>query len=240
MPEGSRWLVIWEHDKKIYEEEIPAPPTVKIESGHTQPDGVLLKWAAHDSGGRELHYLVHWYDNKAAVWRGVAPAQQTTSITLPRSLFVEGPELRVRVLATSGISTGMDEGSAKLDDFKPSALTLTILGLDARAGSLRISGLLSVAAFDSAGRQSRGGRINWYSEGRLLARGSQIDLRQLEIGRHVVRAVLAGRGEGALARSWLIERRNEGFWLHSEIEDPKPIVAKEHHPHPHPPSGARE
>src|SRR5262249_51466889 len=43
-PKESRWLLIWEGDTKIYEEEIPDAPVVKITGVDQKKEGVVLHW----------------------------------------------------------------------------------------------------------------------------------------------------------------------------------------------------
>jgi hypothetical protein len=237
MPDNARWLIIWEDDKKIYEEEIPEPPVVKIESAVSQTSGVLLKWSSNSSTRKKLWYLVHWYDERAKVWRGVAPRLQETFLLIPSRLFVEKPELLVRVLASSGIATGVVEGSVKLDNFRPLNMHIMIRGIDTKIKEPQsLPNVIDVIVLDTAGRQAITDRIKYYdTDGTELAIGHQIDLRQLSEGRHLIRAVVRGLTGGLTARSWLIERTREKFLFHNEVCDPKPKIVKEEHKHPHPP-----
>ena len=239
LPTGARWVVLWEGDTQIYEEEIPDPPVLSIKGSKSQDDGVLVEWSAksRSKGGDGLWYLVHWLDQKAKVWRGVAPRQQEISLLIPRRLFVDGPELRVRVLATSGIATGFVEASITLDSYSPDDARVTLLGIDTSTGGPQtIPAILTAAAMDQLGRQYPSGRTLWYdNRGAELARGNPLDLRQLGQGKHLVRAVIGGWGGRTVARSWLVERTLERFVLHSEVSDPEPKRVVEQHQHPHPP-----
>ena len=58
----------------------------------------------------------------------MAPRQETTSLLIPRSLFTDGPELTIRVYASSGIATGVAEQIAALDDFRTPDARVTLLG----------------------------------------------------------------------------------------------------------------
>ena len=68
---------------------------------------------APESESGSLWYLVQWLDGD--YWRGVAPRQQETSLLIPGQLFADSPELTVRVLATSGIATGIAEATLHFD-----------------------------------------------------------------------------------------------------------------------------
>jgi hypothetical protein len=249
MPPDARWFLVWERDEKIYEEEIPDPPKVRLRSAKRQEGGVMLSWRSTPAEG--LCYLVHWEDRKHRAWRGVAPRQEDASLLLPRELFVDGPDLRVRIYASSGIATGYTEETIRLDDGGDGGgdyggvggdggVTLTLdgthpAGPDDEGGARPIPCVLSVVATDAAGRQLPNDRITWYdSSGGRLESGPDIDLRTLPKGRHVVRAVLRSYGGPAVAKSWLVERTADGCWLHSVMCDPPPKSTPEDHDHPHP------
>lgn len=236
MPPGARWLVVWEDNKKLYEEEIPDPPVVKITGMKLQEDGVLLKWS---SDYPTPWYLVHWFDRKHEVFRGVAPRLQDTSLLIPRSLFCDGPQLDVCVLATSGIATGRDCGQISLDDYKPQSPGISLAGIDpAQPAPKPIPCVITAVITDAAGRQAPDSSITWYGDqGSAIAQDGHLDLRSLPMGRHMVRAVARGLGGPLIARSWLIERNSAGCQLLSTICDPpaKGIPERHKHPHPKPP-----
>jgi hypothetical protein len=232
LPPGARWLLVWEDDKQLYEEEIPDPPRVEITGTALQKEGLLLKWA---SDAKNPGYLVHWFDRKHEVFRGVAPRLQDTSLLIPRALFADGPRLEVCVLATSGIATGRACGEVGLDDYQPQVPSIGLAGVDpAQADPKPIPCVITAAVTDAAGRQPASSSITWYREGAAFARGSQLDLRSLSMGRHVVRAVVRGFGGRLVARSWVIERTPAGCLLLSTMCDPPPKGIPDDHPHPHP------
>jgi hypothetical protein len=233
LPPGARCIRVWEHDKHLYEEEIPDPPAVTITGTELQKDGLLLKWSSEPAN---LWYLVHWFDQKYGVFRGVAPRLQDTSLLIPRALFADGAELEVCVLATSGIATGRECCKVNLDDFQPEGPVVRLVGVDTtQKGPKPIPCVITAGVSDSAGRQLAGAHITWYSgQGAEIARGSQLDLRSLNMGRSVVRAVVRGLGGRLIARSWLIERTREGCLLHNVMCDPEPKLVEEPHQHPHP------
>jgi hypothetical protein len=231
-PNGSRWLVVWEGDTKIYEEKIPPEPKVKIDSAEPKKEGVLLTWRAEHDG--RLWYLVHWYDDRAGVWRGVAPRQQSKSLLVPRKLFGESNELRVRVLATPGLGTGVAEHIVKLRDYTPQRRRVLLLGIDASKDKpFRMPNVLYAVVVDSAGRQLPDDGMIWYGNGEVIGRGTKVDLRSLGLGRHYLRLVMRGDLR-ANARTWIVERTREGFYLHQETCDPTPKRPKPVHKHPHP------
>lgn len=234
LPPGARWMVVWEGNKQLHEEEIPDPPAVKIVGADVKKDGVSLKWVSDPPG---LWYLVHWFDRKHQVYRGVAPRLQQTELLVPRALFSDGPQLAVCVLATRGIATGRDCREIILDDYQPQAPTIRLSGVDTTEpgpGPKPIPCVVTAIITDAAGRQAESSCVTWYAQGAAISCGSQLDLRTLGMGRHVVRAVARRLGGPLIARSWLIERAPAGCLLLHTICDPPTQGNPEDHPHPHP------
>ena len=234
-PPDARWFLVWEDDHKIYEEEIPDPPEVHLVATKPEEKGTLISWESDPAEG--LWYLVHWRDAKHRVWRGVAPRSQEKSLIIPRGLLESGPELRVRIYATSGIATGLTEEVIEPDGDQPGpGVNITLGGVTPMdQGPRPIPCVISVIATDPAGGRLPGDRISWYnSSGNQLTRGAEIDLRNLPNGRHVIRAVARSFGGPATAKSWLIEKTPAACVLHSTICDPPPKRTPEHHEHPHP------
>ena len=239
-PDNARWLLIWEGDEQIYEEKIPDPPKVWIVSAKAGEDGIELTWDSEP--GEDLCYMVHWFDRRHGARRGVAPRLKAKSLLIPKRLFTSDPELHVRVYATSGIATGYDDSVLKLDNPELQRPQMRLqgerTGID---GPQQILSVLSLIAADAAGRQLSADYISWYdASGNQLARGSQLDLRSLPVGRHVVRAVARGFGEAIMGKSWLVERSSDGCLLHHVICDPPPKRTHEEHEHPHPPPPSYE
>jgi hypothetical protein len=236
MPEGSRWLLVWEGDKNIYKEEIPPPPKIKIESVTQKKDGVLVKWTtdAKANSKKSIWYLVHWHDEETGDHRGVAPRQQETTILIPTMLFARSPELDIRILATTGISTGYAETTIKLAKHEPAGPKITLTGVEISPGkTVAVSNVIHAALLDAAGRQLPSDEILWYGpEGNEIGRGGSLDLRPLGRGRQLVRAVLRS-GDVTAGRSWIVEATNDGYNIIHETCDPKITPADAQHPHPH-------
>jgi hypothetical protein len=231
-PQDSRWLVIWEGDRKLYEEHIPDPPAVHIEGSEQEKDGVLLRW--NETNGGSLWYLVHWLDGDD--WRGVAPRQQETSLLIPGRLFTEGPELTVRVLATSGIATGTAETTLRFDGYRPAGLELGIRGVPPETDSpVALPPVIQAVIRDAGGRQFGADGLAWFADdGQPIGNGPWADLRALSLGEHEIRAVARRLEAHALTRSWSIERTPSGFSLKQAIPPPQIDEPEENHPHPHP------
>jgi hypothetical protein len=242
-PADARMFLVWEGDKKIYEEKIPDPPTVKITGTKVQQGkGVLLTWESDPE--KDLYYIVHWYDARHGVFRGVAPRSDDKQLLIPPNTFTNNPELKLRVYATSGIATGYAEAKARYDEggdggtgVQPTGPDLTLGGVTpAPKGPVPMDCVATVIATDQSGVQLSDQNITWYDErGTQLARSSQVDLRSLPPGRHVIRAVARSYGGSLAAKSWAIERTRDGCLYHNAICDPPAKGQPEEHPHPHPP-----
>jgi hypothetical protein len=238
-PEGARQLVIYEDDRKLHEEPIPDPPTLRVVGSEEQEDGVVLQWAPEgppDEHGGPLWYLVHWLDGDD--WRGVAPRQQEASILIPRRLFIDSPTLRVRVLATSGIATGITEATLHLDSYQPSEPEVGIReALPEDQLPAPLPNVIHAIVRDSGGRQILADSMAWFADdGQLIGRGQSADLRALSPGEHEVRIVARRLGGQGLMRAWRIERTAQGFAL-KQVLPPTEITEVVQHPHPHPPPG---
>lgn len=121
-PEGARSMVVWEDRHKIYEEVIPEPPQVVVSADLKKVNevpGIAVRWYASalseseskEQRTEELIFLVQWHDAKGD-WRGAAPRTKERELFIPLSLVqlkTKQDNLRIRVLATSGIATGCGE-----------------------------------------------------------------------------------------------------------------------------------
>jgi hypothetical protein len=224
-PQESKWLLVYEGEKQIYQEEIPDPPQIQINGFEQQEAGVLVKWSASkvDANG-SLWYVVHWYDQRSEAWRGVAPRLQETSLLIPHALFAREQRLQIRVLATSGIATGVATDLATFDGWKYTPPTVQLLGSSASTdGPVKIGSVIQAGVFDSSGRQIAGDRSSWYSSnGDELASGLALDLRKLPLGRQVVRFATPLPKGGFAAGAWLIERTPGDCLLHQQVPQPPP------------------
>jgi hypothetical protein len=244
-PLGARWFLVWEGDRLLYEEEIPQPPLLKISDTGVGDTGVNLSWKPMSREGQDppdpcvLWYLVHWFDESAEDWRGVAGRQQQTALLIPRRLFGKRPEMQVRVLATSGIATSITPHTIMIGQSQTPRYQVSLLGVQPEGvRPMPVPPVIRAVITDDAGRQLSGDRIHWYNEkGQEIGRGEQLDLRTLGTGKHQVRAVALGLGGAVTARTWTIERSRAGYMLHAEASDPEPPKSPDSlqpHTHPHP------
>jgi hypothetical protein len=236
-PEDSRWMVIYEGDRKLYEEAIPDPPVVAISGSEEQKEGVALEWAPEAPATGCPWYLVQWQDDDS--WRGVAPRQQGTSLIIPRSLFIDSPDLRVRVLASTGIATGIAETILHLENHQPAMPQVSIREVpDESQLPVPLPNVINAVIRDSGGRQIRAGRIAWFAdEGQQIGLGNAADLRSLEPGEHQIRVVARRLESGghSLMRAWRIERTPQGFVLRAALPPAQEDQSVDDHSHPHQP-----
>jgi len=73
---------------------------------------VIVKKASCD------RYIVQWYGAASDAWRGAAPRQLYRELMPSREMFGKGPKMMVRVLATSGIATGVAKTDATFEAWK--------------------------------------------------------------------------------------------------------------------------
>lgn len=217
-------LLIYECDKVVYEQAIPAPPTVRLtvsDADNLEQKTLGLQWQALAGGGDEkaLWYLVQWRDARGT-WRGCAARTQKTSLRVPKALFGRQQAIALRVLASSGIATGegLWEGTLRLPPRETGRdLRISLVGVAAGAtGSLPVPPFLRMAVSGFTGALAERQYLRWYdSQGAEIGRGRTLDLRTLRRGFHAVRAVALDTGQGTGSATWAIEHTRSGqFVLH--------------------------
>lgn len=239
-PANAKRLKVWEDRELRYEEEIPAPPKVAIRQPAAAKDGMRVQWQASGRGASQAaSYLVQWYDAEDECWRGVAPRQADSQITIPWSLLRRGP-LEVRVLATAGLSTGAAVVTVNPGGNGGSAPGYELLLADHQPSPGAAPGphptrVLRAIAVDPAGKTLDPACISWFDEnGGLLARGADLDTRSLSPGRHTVRAVVRRPAEGAaVSTSWQIEVGHGNPVVDHSATSRPAVPPPPSHPHPH-------
>lgn len=231
-PSGAAFLVVYEDDNRIYEEPIPEPPRVEIVEHNPSKDGIELKWMASSDA---LAFLVHYRDVKVGVWRGAAPRLESNSLLIPWRLFQQAT-IQVRVLASSGIATGHADIELRMRNYNQPDVSLKLAGIGPLGnGPIAIESVPYVLAIDGSGAQVSEEYISWYDRsGGSVGRGSQVDLRNLPEGRHIIRAVVRGHGGRNVGKSWVVERTGDGYFVHAVLNDPERSPRKPTHQHPHP------
>lgn len=223
-------LAIYEADKLIHEQEITAPPKIRLTctdgDQDSRSDVLAFHWTTGNNhqpeGGNsskgELWYLLQWRD-RHGTWRGVMPRTQRTRAEVPKRLFGRQTRVAVRVLATAGIATGMDLWEGEVYEASPPPRRrgprLMLQGVNQFAGEPQpLPPVLRVAPLDRFGSGIAAPEIVWFDgNGAELWRGRELDLRHIRRGRQVVRAVLLDGGQGGAVAAFLVERDGDSFRL---------------------------
>ncbi|MDR3508064.1 MAG: hypothetical protein P4L64_09225 [Caulobacteraceae bacterium] len=237
-PKGSRWLLVWEGERKIHEEWIPRPPKVYVERIDQDGEEVVIHWRGEPEGDDDddaccchLWYLVQWFDPEDEVWRGVAPRTRANSLRLPPSILWGKQEgVRLRILASCGVATG--EALLEVRGRGRGEPRLDLISM--RDGD-RVGNQITVVPVDPTGRHVAIDRATWIHEGREISQDKALNLRVLPQGRSEVKVFVDGEGLGGLTRSWIILREGDHFSLAEEGEQRRTRIARAPHVHPHPP-----
>lgn len=231
----ARTLVILECDKEIFSVAIPEPPNVALTCSHGEDlksDTVSCKWHTEQAKPDGLWYLLQWRDRRG-VWRGVAPRTKKTEWRVPKSLWGRDKAGALRVLATSGIATGVSEVSMALARRPnrtngPRQVAIQFQGVDASTTTVELPPTVRVAVTTADGSTSTTSQVSWFdARGGLIGRGRSIALNTLPVGVHTIRASVANGGDGDGTASWLIERTRDGrvLWHRGTITYPDPSCA---------------
>lgn len=232
---AAKQLVILECEKELLDVAIPDPPKIDLKcEGADDPDAKMITchWQADPSLDREtLWYLLQWRDRRG-VWRGVAQRTQRTEWAVPKSLWGRTSNVAIRVLASSGIATGMTRWEGSLGKPKgkrpdgPRTVRIHLADVTAPAkGSVELPAVLRLALTTDDDARSATGEIGWYSaHGGLIGRGRSLPLSGLAVGTHVLRVAVQNTGDGNGDASWIIERRRDGryVWHRGTITYPDP------------------
>ncbi|MBJ6979437.1 M66 family metalloprotease [Luteimonas sp. MC1895] len=204
-PLRARKLVVYEGDMAIAAFDIPQPPVLHVEGvEYKDKDHAILRWSAKDE--RDLVYLVHWQDESGA-WRGIAPRRAAREIEIPARLRSARRPLRVRVLASNGLATAIEETSVdplrkRRDPDKEPPVVLEVPDTDGP--------IVRAWAVDRLGRSLPGAEIRWFDEkGGEIGRGEALDTRLLAAGARVVRVVAVNAGAGKAERDVSVVGRKE-------------------------------
>ena len=233
-PRNSKTLIISECDKEIYREDIPEEPKVNVNcKGNDDPqsENITLEWNV-SSNDREkgFMFLVQWRDRRGT-WRGCAPRTAKNNLEIPKRLFNKQRNVALRVLASSGIATGVgfwegDFDYAPTDKPNNVRVEIQLVGVPSTGGNrIKIPSLIKAAAIINGNKTDAFPEIVWYNDkGVEIGRGRSFNLNKLPYGETLVKASVLDKGQGSGNNQWLIERnRNEEFYiLRGTIERKKP------------------
>jgi len=190
-PDGAARLVIREGDEVLTEEDIPAAPDVEVRCRADAAAGEhVVTWKASEDA--DLWYLVQ-YEEPDGTWRGAAPRTRETEMRIPWRLLGRRRSVRIRVLATSGLATGVGECTverAEPETGNPGIVVLEPVGP---------ATVVTVAVLDGRGSTVSDPEVAWYDEGgREIGRGRSLDVASLPPGAEVVYAVSEGSAEAQI------------------------------------------
>ena len=206
-PERGETLIIREGDEVIFKQKIPKPPKVKLRKGFDEKtDSYHISWNAgvEDEENVELWYLVQWEDDDGS-WRGLQPRSREPEAFIPLWLFRKRKKLSIRVLATTGLATGMAEDILEIEQSPDESVHLS-----PSTGSNAV-GTLKVVAFDNSGRSVSDADIIWHDDsGGEIGRGRSVNIHHLAAGQHVLRTTVINHGPGECEANWLVEKLADG------------------------------
>jgi len=212
----SRTLVLYEGEKEIFRKEILPPPVVKVEcSGgeDREADALTVSWKVNLSKGiksEDVWYLVQWQDARGT-WRGSTPRTQKSELVIPKRIFNRQRQITIRVLATSGIATGV--GVCQSDISYPGPRrgeppVVRLAGVPVRGNrSLPLPPVIRAVVESTGGQTQSRPEILWHDgRGAEIGRGRSFDLRNLPRGQTLLGAAVFDRGQGSAKAQWLILR----------------------------------
>lgn len=221
---AARRLVILECDKELLDVSIPDPPKVELKcTGADKADSKTIQcaWRAEaQEGDGELWYLLQWRDARG-VWRGVAARTQRTEWQVPKSLWGRSGEIAIRVLASSGVATGIAQWEGRLAVEQkpgkgPRRVKVELAGVAPGAeATVELPSVLRAVLRSDDGTASAAGDVAWYGpRGGLYGRGRSLQLSVLPYGAYVLRAAVENAGDGDGEGSWIVERTRDDryFW----------------------------
>jgi len=238
-PKDSRWLLIYEGDRKLYEEWIPRPPSVTIEGLQEDDAGATLLWRgkiegdADDASCCRLWYLVQWFDEEHSVWRGVAPRTRAERMPIPSALLQGKETLMLRVLASCAIATGMAMFEVRGRPTGPNTPQIGLISPGTPGNNTALGNHITAVPTDVRGRHVRTSQELWVADNREIGHGPTLDLRSLKQGNNNLRVFLRA-GNHSLNKSWTILRQGNQFSIISEGEQQITMSPQEQHVHPHP------
>ncbi len=229
----ARTLVLYECDKEIERWPIPEPPKVAlhVNGADSKDDALELRWDVSDSSADEhaFWFLVQWRDRRGT-WRGAAARTQKRSMKVPKRLFDGTRVAALRVLATSGLTTGSGVWEGEMRPPEPPSrgprtprITISLADVEARAGAHEVPGALRATVQSVAGSTSPAADLRWYdAHGAELARGRSFDPSRLPAGQHLLTAVSPSNDRASA--TWLVERTRDGRTL-VLVGDQKPRLS---------------
>ena len=152
-----------------------------------------------------MWYLVQWEDQPGE-WRGLAGRTQDTCAVLPATLLKKHRQrlLRVRVLASSGIATGVQDAEIEIRGNHTASPTPVVEVVDVGHHG-HLGPVLTVSVRHEGAAAVPDAQVLWFTDGAEIGRGRTFDLRSLPLGQHVLSAVVLDSGSGGTQAQLLVE-----------------------------------
>lgn len=179
-----------------------APPTVTVlapNGGGTVTGDLVVSWTASDPNGDALVFNVQYSPNNGGSWETLAQNLTGSSVTLPAANLVAGNQARIRVLASDGIHTTVDQSDGPF--VIPNHPPTVAIRAPANNTTLFVEQSLGLEAdaYDSDTGTMDDGQVQWISSrDGLLGIGAQVTIASLSAGAHVI-TVRADDGQGGVA-----------------------------------------
>lgn len=219
---GAELLRIYDGDTTIFEEKIPRRPDVWLDVYGASDESaaeLTLKWQATSEDLPDVrHLFVAQYLDNRGNWRGIAPRTRDFGLTVPKTGVVrKDGTARLRVLASSGIATGMAGWDGKIvavrrderGEHGRDAARIVARGQTVAkrrsAGQHRLQ-LVHFDGYSPAGHDD----MRWYDgRGVEIGRGTGLDIAWLGEGEHDIMSMAVSSGVDGV-QHWRIRRDADG------------------------------
>jgi hypothetical protein len=146
-----------------------------------------IRWQASDLDGDPLLYIVQYSPDLGATWRALATNVPTVTLTVDTAALPGSSQGLVRVIATDGLNTGMDQSDAAftVPTHPPSPYIAT--PLPGTRLPLGAAIYLSGGATDAEDGPLDGLALTWWSDrDGFLGDGPDLPAPALSPGRHLI------------------------------------------------------
>ncbi|MCO6451260.1 MAG: hypothetical protein J5I90_10785 [Caldilineales bacterium] len=203
--EGTAHLTLEQGGNEMLRRSASAnAPTVTVlepNGGESYAGSLTIRWEAKDLDGDDLTYLVQYSPDMGQSWRLVETDVMTdvSPITLTIDDLTgipgtKGMTAMVRVIASDGLLTGMDESDRPFS-LRPQPPQAGINN-PSEGEIVGYGNILTLAggAFDAEDGELTGEQLSWFIDGVSKGKGKELPIEGLDIGKHVVRLVATDSG----------------------------------------------
>ena len=220
-PESAKAMLVWQGKETIYREAIPDAMSIEASAEYLDKEKMFrVAWSNPEA--TKLWYLVHWQDEEGT-WRGISGPTQDASVLVPNSLFENRRELRIRVLASSGIATGSTEiVLARPKDLLPKKSQLLVHGDQNDEGNA----VLRVAVLTGDGKVNTMPDAIWTNDqNQQIGRGPTFQLKNVNGGKMAINVSALTEKQTVVSRTLEAEEHDGTICLRDlelkKLEDDK-------------------